>query len=230
MNDNLLKRNIIIIVGICLFIFVGSYFLYTYYKDMKKETEEIILKKQTNTEVLDLKTKEKEEKIKVDIKGEIKKPNIYSASLDDRVIDIITKAGGLTKDADTSLLNLSKKVKDEMVIIIYSKKQVKNYEQTKQLEIEKKELCNQEVKNDACIEEKDKIQGDDSMTNQTGPININTSTIEQLQTLPGLGENKAKSIIRYREEHGGFKTIEEIKNVNGIGDSIFDKIKNLITI
>lgn len=64
----------------------------------------------------------------------------------------------------------------------------------------------------------------------TERININSATIEQLQSLSGVGEKKAQAIIDYRNEHGSFHTIEEIMNVKGIGQGIFDKIKNRIEV
>ena len=228
MDDNLMKKKIIIISVVVAFLCGGGYFLFSYYNKMRKETEEIITE-----EIEDVKPHKKENKeeislLKVDIKGEVKKPNIYSATEEDRVIDIINKAGGLTKKADTSIINLSKKVKDEMVIIIYSKEQIKEYATTKEKEQKTLEICNKgEVKNDACIS---KEESKEAKEVQTGLININTATLEQLQTLPKVGESKAKNIISYREKNNGFKTIEEIKNVSGIGDSIFDQIKDYITI
>lgn len=228
MEDSLIKKKIIII-GIVLFLIcIGGYFLYSYYENMRNETQDILIDTKEENTVKKKEKQEDTEEIKVDIKGEIKNPNIYSAKAEDRVIDIINKAGGLTKKADTSLINLSKKVKDEMVIIIYSKEQIKEYEKTKEKERQTLEICNQEeVKNDACIDEN---ENKETKENNTGQININTATLEQLQTLPKIGESKAKNIISYREKNNGFKTIEEIKNVSGIGDSIFDQIKDYITI
>ena len=122
------------------------------------------------------------------------------------------------------MINLSKKLTDEMVIIIYSKEQVRKYTETKKEEQKKQELCNEEVQNDACIEENKEEK------EQTSKININTATLEQLQTLPRIGEAKAKNILAYRKKNGGFKKIEEIKEISGIGESIFDQIKDYITI
>ena len=70
----------------------------------------------------------------------------------------------------------------------------------------------------------------DTQTKDNKIININTATLEELMTLSGVGESKALSIIEYRNNVGGFKSIEEIKNVSGIGDAAFEKIKNNITI
>ena len=142
-----------------------------------------------------------------------------------RVVDVIEKAGGLTTNANTSVINLSKKITDEMVIIIYSNQQVKEFTKTKEQEKQVQEKCIQidenALKNDACIlnEQKD--------TNKK--VSLNKATIEELMTLSGIGESKAKEIINYRETNGEFKTIEDIKNVPGIGESLFAKIKENIT-
>ena len=116
-----------------------------------------------------------------------------------------------------------------MVIIIYSKYQVKNFEKTKEIEKTVQEKCIKEndnaLKNDACIS----TDTTNNKSNEvTGLININTASLEQLQTLPGVGESKAKSIIEYRNKQK-FEKIEDIKNVTGIGDSLFAKIKENIT-
>ena len=137
-------------------------------------------------------------------------------------------AGGLTNQADTSVINLSKKITDEMVIIIYSRQQVKEFEKTKEQEsiVQGKCIKSSEnaLKNDACIEESRK---DESSTNKK--ISINTATKEELMTLPGIGESKAEDIIKYRENTSKFNKIDDIKNVSGIGDSLFAKIKESIT-
>lgn len=148
----------------------------------------------------------------------------------DRVIDVIEKAGGLTQIADTTVINLSKKVSDEMVIIIYSVAEVTNYQKTKEKEEQTLKICTdneKEIKNDACINSKEESKKDSS---SPGKININSATKEELMTISGIGEAKAESIIKYRNEHGNFQKIEEIKEVNGIGDGVFAKIKENITI
>lgn len=134
------------------------------------------------------------------------------------------KAGGLTDQADTSVINLSKKVTDEMVIIVYSREEVEKFKETKEIEKEVYDKCNQKDENslinNACIE---------SSSNTSSKISINTGTLEELMTLPGIGESKAKDIINYRESNGPFNTIEDITKVTGIGESIFAKIKENIT-
>lgn len=167
-------------------------------------------------------------KVKVDIKGAVNNPGVFEMEADARVIDVIAEAGGLTEEADTSLINLSKKVEDEMVITIYTQAQIEAME-------EECPPCECPEINDACTLEEDEAQTTESKDTSTsatptGKISINTATSEQLQTLDGIGEAKAEAIIGYRETNGTFKDIEEIKNVSGIGDAIYEKIKDDITV
>lgn len=192
----------------------------------KKENEviieepKIIKKKSTQKEA-------KKELYKVDIKGEVNNPGIYTLKESSRVIDVIEAASGLTENANTSVINLSKKITDEMVIIIYSNKQVKEFEKTKEIEKQVQEKCQKpdenSLVNDACIS-----QEKNSSNNQK--ISINNATLEELMTLSGIGESKAKDIIEYRTANGPFKKIEDLMEIPGIGESIFAKIKENITL
>lgn len=162
---------------------------------------------------------ETEEKIlpsRAEIKGMVKNPGVYEFSENDRVINLIEKAGGLLKNANTSAINLSKLLTDEMVVIIYSNEEieeVKKNNATKYEIIEIPCVCPDST-NDACIENKEE---------EVKLININTATKEELMTLSNIGESKAESIIQYRENFK-FKTIEQLKEVSGIGESLFEKI------
>lgn len=170
------------------------------------------------------------ESIMVDVKGEVINPGIYKLKTASRVIDAIEMAGGVSKNADTSIINLSKKLKDEMVIIVYSHYEVKNFKQTKKIEQVVEENCvngYENIKNDACVTNNN---GNENKEKANSVISINTATKEQLQTLPGVGEAKAQSIIDYRNKNGLFTKIEDIKNVSGIGEALFEKIKNNITL
>lgn len=217
-----------IIVGIIILMIISGIVagLYINLKDKRKDSEEEIIVEKKE----ELKKEEKKEKkeqpslLKVDIKGEINNPGIYSLIDSSRVIDVIELAGGLTENADTSVINLSKKITDEMVIIIYSRDQIANFVETKKQESYLQEKCHESGENalinDACITDNEQVNS---------KININTATQSELQELSGIGEEKAKDIITYREANGGFKSIEEIKNITGIGESIFAKIKENIT-
>lgn len=152
----------------------------------------------------------------VDVKGAVKKPGVYEFKKGDRVMDAINKAGGLISTGNTSNINLSKRLNSEMVVYVYNNKEIKDGS--------KSMACNttcdcETITVNNCIE--------DDINNK---ININTASITELQTLYGIGEAKASDIIKYREEYGKFNDIEELKNISGIGDAIFEKIKEYITI
>lgn len=173
--------------------------------------------------------KEDVNSIYVDIKGAVKNPGVYEINKDSRIIDVIKKAGDLRKDADTSVINLSKKVKDEMFIVIYTKEEIESYKEkmipsTKIIkEVEEKIIC-PDNDNDACVS-----KGSSNISNISEVININTASKEELMKLTGIGEGKAKQIIEYRNKNP-FNSIEDIKNVKGIGDSLYEKIKNNIEV
>lgn len=222
-----------IIIGIIIFLIISGIITFSIYHFLTEEKEEdeepIALEKKVEKKTKTEETTKVE--YKVDIKGEINMPGIYTLKENSRVIDVIELAGGLTEEANTSVINLSKKVTDEMVIIVYSNREVEDFEHTKEVEKVVQEKCNQKDENSlvngACIS---------SPTEETtnpqigGKISINTATKEELMTLPGIGENKAKDIINYRESNGPFATIEDITKVSGIGESIFAQIKENITV
>lgn len=225
------KQIIICVLGLVLLLVIGSIFIYKNYLETDDDNEDIVL----NTKSTKEEEKEEEEEVyyQVDIKGEVVNPGTYSVKDGSRVIDVIRLAGDLTLDADTSVLNLSKKVKDEMVIIVYSYAEVANFKETlEQEEIEQEACLNQNgIENNACITDNDSTSDTSSSSVLiSGKISLNDATLEELMTLPGIGETKALAIIAYREEVGAFQSIEEIKEVSGIGDSIFDQIKENITI
>ena len=215
-------RKAIIIASLLILVTIITTFSIVYMnRSNKKEDEQIVLEKKPIK-----KADKNDDMYKVDIKGQVVNPGIYSLSINSRVIDVIEKAGGLTENADTTVINLSKKISDEMVIIIYSYEEVKEFGKTKEKESRVLMECkNNEIysiENNACIETKET-----PLT--SGKININTATKEELMTLPGIGESKANDIIKYREANGQFKSIEELTNINGIGENILAKIKENIT-
>ena len=223
------KEIILVCLGLVLLLVIGLVFIYKNFTADDKEDENIVL----NTKNDAKKDEEEEEEVyyQVDIKGEVINPGIYTVKEGSRVIDVIRLAGDLTEVADTSVLNLSKKVKDEMVIIVYSYDEVENFTATKEKEEIEQEACLSQngIQNDACI----KDSTDDTSSSSvviSGKVSLNTATLDELMTLPGIGESKAQAIIEYREEVGAFQNIEELKEVSGIGDAIFDQIKENITI
>ncbi|WP_455714434.1 helix-hairpin-helix domain-containing protein [Anaerosporobacter sp.] len=148
-----------------------------------------------------------EESIAVHVCGQVKNPGVYALTKGARVSDAIEAAGGLTKEAAGDFINQAQKLEDEQQVYVPNQEEVK----------ESPEVIQQENGyNEGHSLNKDLI-------------NINQATREELMTLPGIGEAKADMIISYREEHGRFATIEEIKNISGIKDGVYSKICDLIT-
>ena len=167
---------------------------------------------------------------KFDIKGAVANPGVYKIEESARIIDAINMAGGLLENADTSVNNLSKFIKDEMVIIIYTKDEVLNFSEVIEKEIKENDTCkknNDVILNDSCINNDQEKESNNDIDKK---ISINTADLDLMITLPGIGEEKAKTIIAYRNEHGVFEKIEDIMNVSGIGEKLFEKLKDYITV
>ena len=143
-----------------------------------------------------------ESKIVVEIKGEVKKPDVYEIQQGSIIKDLIDIAGGLTEDANIDSINRAEKLRDNQLIVIPNKDDIS----------------------------KGIIISNGTGTSSEEIININSASLSELQNINGIGEVKAQSIIDYREKKGGFKSIEDIKNVEGIGDKTFEKIKDKISI
>lgn len=172
----------------------------------------------------------------VDIKGAIVNPGVYEVDDETIVNEVIEKAGGLLENADTSIINLARRVEDGDLIIIYTKEEVANsniLETETVIKVVDKECVCPNIQNDACINDEitDNITNTkEENKNTNNVVNINTATLNELMTINGIGEAKAKEIISYREEKGKFTKIEDIMEVNGIGESLFNKIKDYITV
>lgn len=123
----------------------------------------------------------------------MKSPGVYPAKSNERVIDIIERAGSLLETADGTKVNLSQKVMDEMVIYI------------PEIGADPVELSQFSPSG------QNQSQGD-------GKVNINKADANALQTLPGIGPSKADAIIEYRETNGSFQTVEDLLNISGIGE------------
>lgn len=212
---------------ITIFLFMLIIFYIVFVKvNLKSKEKNLVDNQVVINEVEKVEVDLKDDLVYVDIKGAVKKPGVYKINSDKKIIDVITIAGGLMENANTDNINLSKKVTDEMVIIIYTDEEVKNSNivDTVIKVIDKECVC-PNIQNDGCIN----TEINDSITNVNKTININTATLDELMSINGLGEAKAKSIIKYREENGYFKIIDDLLNVSGIGEALFEKIKEYIT-
>ena len=217
-------RYLFIFISV-VFIFIGTYFMF------KDNTY--------NLEVENKLASNKEEKkntssktIYVDVKGAVKNPGVYELSNTSRVIDAINLAGGLSDLADTINLNLSKKLSDEMIIIVYTKTELSTYYKKNNAVCASLECVCIDDYNDACISKESSNKSNSKTDNTTkstnSKVSINTASKEELMSLSGIGESKAEKIITSRNDNGKFNSIEDLKKVSGIGDSIFEKIKDKI--
>ncbi|HHD2752686.1 TPA: helix-hairpin-helix domain-containing protein [Clostridium perfringens] len=161
------------------------------------------------------------EKIVVEIKGEVKNPNVYVLENGSRIYELIEKAGGPTEEADLSNINRALYLSDGQCIVVRNMNDEKE-EETGSLEENLSGNSIETVKNS--LGEKGESSEENSI------ININTASKETLMTLNGIGESKAQAIIDYREEIGGFKSIDDITNISGIGEKTLEKIKDKISI
>ena len=161
----------------------------------------------TTAEVATDATKERAETmIYVDIKGAVKVPGIYQLKNQQRIWDALALAGGVSEEADTTQVNYAQKVKDQMIIYVPKKGEpVPQSLETLQ-------------------------ESAPAQQNQEEKINLNTATEAELQTISGIGAKKAQEIIRFRDEQGPFKTVEELKNVPGIGEKTVERLKDMLTV
>lgn len=211
-----------------------------------------IVKEYSSNNIQDLSNMD-DSKIKVEIKGMVLNPGVYELENGKRVNDLIEVSGGLLENANTNYLNLSKKLKDEMIIIVYSNDEINSFKENKNSNYENIKIeCNcPDTINNACLDIGD-ISHEDNITYENNSenknsnsenknldsnisdidskISINDADEENLTKISGIGSSKAKSIIEYRKQNGNFKTIEDIMNVSGIGKSLFEKIKDYITV
>lgn len=179
---------------------------------------EINDKESISNNISDEKDNQEKENIKIEntnkktitvfISGEVKKPGVVTIDAEKRLSDAVDELGGTTENADLNKINLATKLKDESHYIIPKiGDNLENYN-------------NETLENDIA----------NNSDNKNNLININTASIQELDTLPGVGEATANKIVNYREEKGKFNSIEEIKNVNGIGDKKYEELKTLISI
>jgi len=211
------NRKIGYVMGLIILCIIGFFLFYLKNKLLEEDdveakvyntSDEFVITKEEDEEVK--KIQEVNIKVLVDIKGAVVNPGVYEVDENTRVKDVIALAGGLLDNADTSLINLSKKVSDEMVIIVYTREEIEDNK------CEDKLLS---TLNDALVEY-EKI--DD------GKISINTATVKDFMTINGIGEAKAKAIVEYRNQNGNFNELEDLLKVNGIGISLFEKIKDYL--
>ena len=190
-----------IIIGLIGIIIIS---IIIYYMTQKIGNDEVVIE---NTESTEMEEEIEEEKIAIHMTGCVKNPGIIELEEGARIDDAIQLAGGLTEEADLTNVNLAYRVEDGQKIYIPSIH-----------DIEEKEIIQ---------ENQEEIFGKE---NETGKVNINTAKQTELETLPGIGPTIALRIIEYRKENGEFTDIEELKEVEGIGEAKWEQIKDFVEI
>ena len=216
MTEWIRTNKMYVLIGVIIILSLGIYYFFPLengnseksvendWLESEEKIGEVNAEKEKEVESI---SNSSQAKIFVDVKGAVTSPGVYEATLDERVIDIIKRAGGLLDSADQNNINFAMKVVDEMVLYI-----------------------------PAIGEQNPTIAGAATVGSlkegptADGKINLNSATESELQTLPGIGPSKASAILEYRETNGSFKTIEDLMEISGIGDKTFEKLKEHITV
>ena len=207
-----INKKIIFIVIIISGMIYGIFNYFTQNKNkenLENISQDIIINNQTENTTEE---NNNQEKIVIHITGAICNEGIYELEENSRIADAVKMAGGLKEDADLKQINLAYVLEDGMKINIPSKN----------------ESTNEPSNNTESYITKENLNTSNNV--KTSKVNINSATQTELETLPGIGPSTALKIINYRKEKGKFNKIEDIKNVNGIGESKFNKIKEFIKI
>lgn len=188
------------------------------------QSQEIYEEKQCQ-EVKEIRKEAIHQEVPIYICGAIQKPGVYYVSLNAIINDVITLSGGLTDEADETAINLASPIQPYQKIIVPEigeeiDKSGDSYENRERTEIVEA-VPNVEIENENKLA--------NYVKQETGLVNINTAAKEELMSLNGIGAVKAEAIIAYRQENGGFRSIDEMMQISGIGEKTFEKIKQFIT-
>ena len=208
-----IKEYKIIVICAILGLALGGFFLLkptsqTSVKETNLQAEVAAVSKDSSSEK-EVNKEEKEESpeqdlITVDVKGAVKSPGLYDLPVGSRVHDAVQKAGGLTEEADSKLLNLAQKISDEALVYVPTKGE---------------EAASQQV-----------TSGTSPSTSKDKKVNLNKASLEELKQVKGLGGKRAQDIIDHREANGKFKSVDELKKVSGIGAKTIEKLKDYVTV
>lgn len=208
------QKIIFITIGTLMIVFIGYYIIQKQenysYNEIEIETTENSVEGSINEEKIE------NTNIIVHITGEIINDGIIEIEEGSRIADVIEEAGGITEEADLSKVNLAYQVSDGQKIYIPNINEKEN-----EIQNSIEEYITNEAGDNIIIEGKE---------NSSEKVNINTATQTELETLNGIGPSTALKIINYRNENGKFETIEDLKNVPGIGEQKFENIKEGICV
>lgn len=206
-----IKKFRLILIGGAVVLFLISILASNFISKNSKQSrvDDLVEQVQQNNQTLPKNSSESDNDslVYIDVKGSVKNEGVYQLKSGQRVNDAVGKAGGFTEEADKTSVNLSQKLKDEMVVYVANKDENRSL------------IPSDVVQNNVSSEQ-----------NKEASININTASLEELQKISGIGQKKAQDIMNYREEHSGFKTVDDLKNVSGIGEKTLEKIKSEVSV
>ena len=200
-------------VALSMILFLGGCTHSSYLETSDPPGEAAEQEEQEPDDTIDKEEEEtaQEARIFVQVAGFVKKPGVYELPQDARVFEAVDMAGGLKKGADDKALNLAESLSDGQKIYVYKKGEMEEIEAS----IGSVATGGVEIGESAA---------------GGSLVNLNTADLSQLLTLPGVGDVKAQAIISFREANGGFKSVDDLKNVSGIGDATVQKLKEYVTI
>ena len=197
------------IIKIGIAIIVGIFAIVYYFSNTKEETnyEDILSNEVVVENVVEESEVEEKSMIKVYVTGEVNAPGVIELEEGARIEDAIEGAGGIKREANLNDVNLAYEVSDGEKIYIPNLLDATGTESTEET-----------------------LTETSSNNNSNKKVNINKATASELTSVPGIGESTAEKIIAYRDENGKFKSVEDIRNVSGIGASKYEKMKDYISV
>ena len=223
---------VILLITIQYGLFAYFYYVKGFKSDNINQTQEVVetFEEETNE-------KEKLSEFYVEIKGAVNSPGVFMVTSDNIINDVINMAGGLKNNAYTKNINLSKTVSKEMVVYVFTNYEyslLNTKEETPECNCPKQDISTCTNKGASVItsdeNKPEELPNSNSEKENNNKVNINIASKETLTSLSGIGDAKAQKIIDYRNENGLFKSIEDLKNVSGISEKLFEQIKEFITI
>lgn len=227
------------LISFVILLIIIQYGLFAYFYYVKGFKRDNINQVQGDVETFKNDSNEKEELLEfyVEIKGAVNSPGVFKVTSNNIINDVINMAGGLKNNAYTKNINLSKNVSKEMVVYVYTNYEyslLNTKEETTECNCPKQDISVCTDKGTSIItsdeNKPEEVPNSKSEPENNNKVNINIASKETLTSLSGIGDAKAQKIIDYRNENGLFKSIEDLKNVTGISEKLFEQIKEFITI
>ncbi|MER3126003.1 helix-hairpin-helix domain-containing protein [Bacillus pumilus] len=203
------KYSLYITAGLMVVIIITLFFLFAGNRESGNERGELKGNKDIQVTLEDKQEKNDNDSssIFVEVKGAVKKAGVYSFQSGARVEEAIRRAGGFTSKADALDINQAAKLEDSMMIYVRKQGEIERATQT--------QTAATDIPSDI-----EKSQA----------VNVNKADAAELQTINGIGPAKAEAIITYREEHGEFQQIEDLRNISGFGEKTIERLKSELTV